>query len=293
MSTAFAHAPAATESARELARSLKWWARAPRDYLTALRGSARYAEQFAGVERYCTFVGYPRSGHTLIGSLLDAHPDIVIGHELNAFRYLRRGFNERQIFYLALERSRRFTASGRQWTGYSYAVPGQWNGRFRNLKVIGDKRGGGTSKELYREPGVLRKLQRKIGPTANFVHVTRNPFDNIATMSRHSGRSIAATIGEYFKLVHAVAAAREQLPPGQWTDVRYECFVEAPQAGLGALCRFLGQSAPEDYLRAASSIVFPSPKRSRDGAPWTPQTIRNVEAQLQLHSFLRGYTYAD
>ncbi len=38
---------------------------------------------FADLERFWSFIGYPRSGHSLIGSLINAHPDVVVCHELD------------------------------------------------------------------------------------------------------------------------------------------------------------------------------------------------------------------
>lgn len=37
---------------------------------------------FASVRTFVLFVGYPRSGHSLIGSIMDAHPNIIIAHEV-------------------------------------------------------------------------------------------------------------------------------------------------------------------------------------------------------------------
>ena len=60
---------------------------------------------FKSVERYCMFIGYTRSGHSLVGSLLDAHPNIIIGHELNALKLFERGVNYQKIYYLLLKNS--------------------------------------------------------------------------------------------------------------------------------------------------------------------------------------------
>jgi hypothetical protein len=57
-------------------------------YTTSLLQNRRNAEYFRGIQTYCMFVGYPRTGHSLIGSLLDAHPRVVIAHELNALKAL-------------------------------------------------------------------------------------------------------------------------------------------------------------------------------------------------------------
>lgn len=88
-------------------------------YVKSFCKQSKYEEDIKSIEKYCMFVGYPRSGHSLVGSLLDAHPNIVIAHELDALRYIKEGFNKKQLFYLLLEKSQRFTKAGREWTGYS------------------------------------------------------------------------------------------------------------------------------------------------------------------------------
>jgi hypothetical protein len=60
----------------ELARIKGTWPRR-----TYRRG--RRAVGLGQVRSFCLFIGYPRSGHSLVGSLLDAHPDIAIAHEVN------------------------------------------------------------------------------------------------------------------------------------------------------------------------------------------------------------------
>ena len=49
------------------------------------------AADFEKLQAYCMFIGYPRSGHSLVGSLLDAHPNIIIAHELNALQFVVAG----------------------------------------------------------------------------------------------------------------------------------------------------------------------------------------------------------
>jgi len=43
--------------------------------LPVLPDARRYRRHFDAVRTFCLFIGYPRSGHSLVGSLLDAHPD--------------------------------------------------------------------------------------------------------------------------------------------------------------------------------------------------------------------------
>src|ERR1051325_6131344 len=132
-------------------------------YARSLVGSRAYREDFAAVETYCMFLGYPRSGHSLVGSLLDAHPEVIIAHELDVLKYVAAGFNRDQIFYLLLENSRRRAEGGREYSGYSYEVAGQWQGRYHKLRVIGDKKGGRSSTRLTKKPELLEAMRKTIG----------------------------------------------------------------------------------------------------------------------------------
>ncbi|MFW6087995.1 MAG: sulfotransferase, partial [Myxococcota bacterium] len=119
----------------------------------------RYRQDFAQVEAFCLFIGYPRSGHSLIGSLLTGHPECVISHELNALAYVRRGFRREQLFALILDRDQWFSHQGREWTGFDYSVEGLWQGHHDRLRVIGDKKGGASTLLLERDPTLLHALR--------------------------------------------------------------------------------------------------------------------------------------
>lgn len=38
-------------------------------------------ELYNDIETFVMFIGYPRSSHSLVGSILDAHPEIIISNE--------------------------------------------------------------------------------------------------------------------------------------------------------------------------------------------------------------------
>ncbi len=118
---------------------------------SAVRGR-RHRADFADGAPFLLFVGHPRSGHSLVGSLLDAHPDVVVSHELDALKYVAAGYRRDQLFTLVLEHAKANAAAGRKSWGYSYAVPGQWQGRYDQLAVVGDKRGRATTARLAERP---------------------------------------------------------------------------------------------------------------------------------------------
>jgi Sulfotransferase family len=262
-------------------------------YPISLFGGGRYGKLFKDVETYVMFIGYPRSGHSLIGSLLDAHPNMVVAHELNTLKYLYAGFSKRQIYYLLLKNSQKFTEKGRRWSGYSYAVPDQWQGKFRKLRILGDKKGSGSTLILRSYPWLLERLRKAFRINLKFIHVVRNPYDNIITISKKMKIDLMEGIAFYFSLCETVAEVKQKLGRDELLEFRHESFVDDPQNHLRQLCGFLGVDAPEEYVYACKNIVFKNPSKTRDNAAWHDDLIAVVEQKISRFPFLEGYSYED
>lgn len=252
-------------------------------------------ERFDKLRIYCMFVGYPRSGHSIVGSLLDAHSNIVIAHEFDALRYVRAGFGKRQIFHLLLDQSERFTASGRVWTGYTYVVPGQWQGKFEDLHVIGDKKGGVSTLRLRDDPTLLDRLRDTVQLPVKVIHVVRNPYDNVATMttSKQKGPKLEDNIAHYRAMCETVDRVRSQLDEGSLLEVRHESLIASPRNQIAELCEFLMVSAPSDYVDACAGTVLQSPSRTRHKITWNDSTRAQVEELVERFEFLAGYGFED
>ncbi|HID74262.1 MAG TPA: sulfotransferase [Thermoplasmata archaeon] len=254
--------------------------------------SRRYSHLFDNVERYCMFIGYPRSGHTLIGSILDAHPDMIVSNELHALRYVQYGFTREQLFTLIMENSRRNAERGRVQAGYVYNVPNQYQGRSDTLKVIGDKRGGDTSSLLGDVPALLDDLRDLVKVPLRFIHVVRNPFDNITTIKVRSERDLQAAIDFYFRRAEINERLRRDLGDALF-ETRLEAFIGDPRESIADLCRFLEVPCPVDYIEDSASIVFDRPRRTRDRIEWPREMKEQVMERMEQFSFLKGYTFDD
>ncbi|WP_263792014.1 sulfotransferase [Salinibacter sp.] len=249
-----------------------------------------YRRDFDGVDTYCMFVGYPRSGHSLIGALLDAHPHMVVAYELNALKYVQAGFSESALYYLLLRRSKAFARRGARSAGYSYYVPGQHNGEYvPPLRVIGDKKGGASSEILGRSPKALDILQNTVGPPVKFIHVIRHPLDNIATISRKHGMTPKQATDYYFRLCRTVENVKRESRKEKWCDVHLEAFIKRNTANLKKLCLFLGEETPPSYLRECSEIVFDSPNKPRSLIDWPDRLYSRIEREMKRKNHLKYY----
>jgi hypothetical protein len=247
---------------------------------------------FDGIQIYCMFIGHPRSGHSLFGSLLDAHPEIVVAHEFNALKFIQRNTDRNELFYRLWRRSKQFTRHGRRWNGYKYKVPNQWHGRYKHLKVIGDKKGGSSTDALKSNPDLLNQLRQIVVVPVKTLHVIRNPFDNIRTVSRyyHRNRLLPAITG-YFSRCAVIKQIKQTMIPGDWLDVYHEDVVADPNKALKIACQFLGLATTVDYLNDCASIVFDEPRKRRFEINWSHDQRKLVEDNIGQFDWLSRYSY--
>jgi hypothetical protein len=79
----------------------------------------RQHDLWAEVQTFFLFIGYPRSGHTLMEALWDAHAQMVVSHELDVLQYVFARFSREQIYAWSCPcRSRLgcYNVFGRQYT---------------------------------------------------------------------------------------------------------------------------------------------------------------------------------
>ena len=108
---------------------------------------------YDGVDTFLMFIGYPRSSHSLVGSLLDAHPQIIISNEYHIIEkwHIYRddalknsGMQKYLLFYNLHSMSTWQATFGSRAKDpafiddliNSYNVPGAWQGSFNGkIKV--------------------------------------------------------------------------------------------------------------------------------------------------------------
>jgi|TARA_R100000501_G_scaffold12618_1_gene23274 hypothetical protein len=278
---------------------------------------------FLQVRSFVQFAGFPRSGHSLIGSIIDAHPSAVISHELDAMGLIRKGVPLSLLHDMVADNSRAFSEAGRYWNGLRYQVPGYAHGIKDRPLVVGDKKGDWAVRWCAEDPGLLDRAQRLLGSGSRWILVARNPFDNIATMSLRKGReydrlriansadtfrralreaqergrvsasALDEMIDDYETLCETTEQMKTRLPDGDWHEIVYERFTKHPFGAIEDLLTFLGLNADPTFVTSAASIVRESRHRSRDDVVWSAQQKMRVAAMTRRFSFLRAYAEND
>ncbi len=252
----------------------------------------RHARDFDTVEGFVLFVGYPRSGHSLVGAMLNAHRNAVISHELDAPRWIDRGLTREQLYARILTRARWFHLRGDR-SNYRYRVPGEWQGRFDALRVIGDKRGGAVTRRIARDPDFLVRIRALVGVPLRLIHVVRNPFDNIAAISLWHELSLDQSVELYFEHCRTTASLAELTGVGEVTTIHHEELVRSPRQTILELCSFVGLAPDDGYVDACARIVFERPTFTRRRVAWSALALREVERRSRSYPFLASYDFDD
>jgi hypothetical protein len=249
----------------------------------------RHRRDFASVRHVFFLVGYPRSGSTLIGSMLNAHPEMVIAHESDLFRYVRRGVSRNQLFAILLLRDQQFAEVDRQWNGFDYAVGDQ--GQFARLHVIGDKHAGRAARRLHEDTSLLDRFRHVVGVPIRSLHIVRNPYDNIASIAHNRDLPLSRAIDIYRRLGVAVDDVRTRLRPEELFEVRYEAFTADPANWLTDICHFAGVEVTPSYVTACAALADPGGRRSRTRFEWSPFEREEVEHLIESRPVLAGYRF--
>ena len=270
------------------------------------------------VEKFVFFVGYPRSGHSVIASMMDAHPNMIIAHEFNIFREWKKMAKTRRHLYDYLYRNSVYSSVAgwrsnvRDRKGYTLGLDYKWQGKFETLKVIGDKSGAVTTQMFHKDPEsfmmMLDELKFTVGVDVRVIHVVRNPFDMIATRLLYQDgdkkRKLPATkeqkhcnvYGLSYQLNRTFALISSankffNLTSLTRLDIHHADLIKYPNATMEMICRFLGIPCSSDYLEACHRKVFRRASQTRNLVKWPKKLIVQVYKQSKPYSFLWRYSF--
>lgn len=205
-------------------------------------------------------VGFPRSGSTLLESMLDAHPSVVgIGEsELLSFQVQRLEHELGELtaaanagkvaFEPAYRRLINKHASAAQSAMQARVQDAPPHKHTKRPKRIVDKMLGN-----YKNIALILLLF----PEATIIHTTRGPMDTLFSClkNRFSDASMlytldpAALAGEYAMYRRFMRHYRTALPPGRIIEVQYEDLTCSPEATLRRVLKAMKLPWEESVLR--------------------------------------------
>jgi Sulfotransferase family len=236
-------------------------------------------------------VGSPRSGTTLLRSLLSRHPAIAICGETRFFAdvYKRRSVfgslenleNRRRLVdeYLATARVARLDIDLKQLrcklldeaTSYPAFLAAVMNGfaDFHHKPRSGEK----TPHHAF-----FTETLSEWYPGAYLIHIVRDPRDVVASLQRMPW-AVKSIWNNAWIWVLFNRAAEESLHRPGYLKVQYEKLVDSPQQELMRICRHIGEEWP-DSLDVPTDPSAPYSWPSSAHGPITRSRLQQWRGQL-------------
>jgi hypothetical protein len=225
-------------------------------------GPSRFVEK---VDRPLIVGGCPRSGTTLLRSMLHSHPEMAMPRETRfvieawqrrrAFGDLREAANRRRLAAWIFDRPqslhRRFGLDHDLAVEQLVAAPPTLGSILATPFLLYSEKHGkprwGDKRPKYASRMVV---VWDLFPAAQFVHIVRDPRACVASMRKlgwFEGR-IAPAIEMWEHSINTVAAWRARLAPDQLLEVAYEDLVTEPDRVLARLAAFSRLAADGDAV---------------------------------------------
>ena len=277
------------------------------------------------VNTFVFFLGHGRSGHSIVGSLMDSHPNMVIASEVDVFTKLSDGSlapTKSEIFnalWISAKEDIMYglRAKSTDGKGYNLFVNGLYEGRYVDrIDVIGDKKGGITTKLLATEPDKwshVYDILKSLNVSIKVIFVIRNPYDNIGTslfygldspvsLNKFGGvkesnntynfdpSTIQKIIDRYFLYHQAIADAKKKYYLNI-IEIHVKDLISDPRGTLLNLCDSLGVTCSDSYLEICSSKIFKTESRTRHLIRWTDEQLTMIQQNIEKYSCLKGYNF--
>jgi len=205
------------------------------------------------IEKFVLFVCPSRSGHSFIGSAIDAHPNACVGHEMNVMNKFIKGRwkDKDSMFRDIFDKTQVFDKNGRLTPNrfgdkHDQSMHGQVKGDMSGLILLGNKNGK-IDLDIDDYMAHLEEFRRFIAPAeVRALSVLRNPLDAsgnpdwyYTTQERYDELTIPKMV------------------------VCYEDFVRDTRNEMAAIVRFLGLPLDELHLATVDDKSYKEPIRSR------------------------------
>ncbi len=255
---------------------------------------SQYEEYIDNVREAVFTVGFNRSGSSLIGDLLSAHPNIVISNESGIIRrYVNGEFTSREsLLSFIIKHDMDRTYKGNY-------IAGQYQDQYdHNIEVVGDKHSPHNTKFLTKtESNTIEELENFIKLPIKLLFTVRNPYDMVASMVnaiRGQKKSLDGNIKRAISFFTKCSANNMKLIGRVSTDrifmIRLEDFIASPEKILANLCDFLSVAKTPEYLSSCAEVVYKMPNIIRNTLNWREEYEKEINALIEKYQFFDGYS---
>lgn len=247
---------------------------------------------FNNLQCFVNFIGWARTGHSIIGALLDAHPNIIISNEEFVLKKFNNGlYNTREQLFNRIIRVSEINKRDHRPASEEYfqEIEDGYQGEIKDnkLRIIGDKKGGGTSIMFRRDRQIIDKFQEFVQLPIKNIIVLRNPMDTIGTALTKR----PTTFDRRLKSYNSVFNLLDQFLKKDYQThiMKFEDLILNFDKTWCKLLNFLEITYDKHYLESCKEIVFAEVPKSRYKIEWDQNKINKIKDLCSKHWFLKDY----
>jgi hypothetical protein len=254
------------------------------------------------------FIGFGRSGHSIVGQIVNAHPNALIADEANIFEDLGTEPTLQQTLNYLIERDRAFAL---RWYNKdsplhrgdplrrllkprgkrrNFHFPGLSQGFVKLPSVVGNSKAGYTTRHVAEAPQLVPRFERAVGLPMKFVSLVRNPYDMIASGMRRRAAAFDDICSGFEHMASMLKSSLETLSEYPVLQLRQEDLLTDTDAEIDRLFSFLELPTSSEFKRIVRERLFSAPDRSRHKVPEVMQNRKRIDTLIESYDFFDGYT---
>ncbi len=252
------------------------------------------------------FIGAPRSGSTLLGQIINFHPNCLISTETNLFSkiVIKPQKSEKfikQTIAAALKQFSTGLENDKKYGGTISIYQPKWV-NMKNLskdpffkkeiiKVVGDKKAGGATKFFFENRETVLDFLNKYDKKIYFIQIIRNPIDAaISYMKSHNIESFNLSLEQIVKKTcFGYRFARESKKPYYY--LYYEDLMEQPKIQISNVIKWLDLKCNEDWLDRISRVVRKRPYDDEIRLKYFDQAYKLIKENCGNIDIYRRYNF--
>ena len=245
-------------------------------------------QSFCDFKSFCLIIGNSRSGSTILGSIVDAHPNAIVANETMASQVFWRGLSKSDILGEIIENSSANFQSGRQSEEYQYQIGAAPDSKSA-VYVYGDKIWNPATLLLHGDYDLISGLEKTLEAKVVLIASIRNPFDTIATMHKRSKAPIEDRIRWFFMHCDALAAIEAKMIKSNFLISYHEQLIDCPDEEISRISRALMLPFDHQHLKNVDRLLYRRPSNSRSSIEWTMAEVDQILERMQRFPFLSIY----
>ncbi len=235
---------------------------------------------------FLSFMGYPRSGHTLVAAILNANPNVMCSNQLNIFACDEINIDDIKSYSLRPE-------TWKDTTQIPH-VPK------KEITVVGDKTGHRTVEILRENPQRLGMMKNLVQVPMKWIHVVRNPYDNLATWASLNFNNkkdkkgtterieLDLCIQKYRRLNETIAKIRRS---EDVLTVNHEFVITRMHGTLEEMANFLEIDFDPVWRDNVRNTVWNKPRVTRGRISWSIPQKKAIANMIDQYEWLNGYEF--